>query len=39
MPLQEPPPLGDRNARIYTLVFICEAITITALWVLGRIFS
>jgi hypothetical protein len=35
MPAQE---AADPNTRKYILVFICEALTIAALWALDRIF-
>jgi hypothetical protein len=34
--LVEPP---DPNKRKYLLVFICEAVTVAALWAVGRYFS
>jgi len=39
MPPQEPAGAADRNTRLYLLVFICEAISITALWALARIYA
>jgi hypothetical protein len=38
VPPAGPPEAPDPNARKYILVFVCEALTITALWALGRIF-
>jgi hypothetical protein len=39
MPPEQPAEVPDPNIRKYILVFVCEAITITALWALGRILS
>jgi hypothetical protein len=31
--------LDARSSRLYVLVVVCEALTIAALWALGRYFS
>ena len=38
-PREMPESSDYRMKRMYVLVFVCEAITITALWVFGRFFS
>jgi hypothetical protein len=38
MSLEQPAEPADPNTRIYVLVFVCEAVTIAALWALGRVF-